>query len=74
MNIHIIGRNGGLDRNIIKNLYSMTSNLIITSTNKKNEWLIKNISIFNWLTLLIYPALEASFNKFKLSLFSIIRS
>ena len=42
MNILIIGENGGLGRNIIKNLYSMTSNLIITSTNKKNEWLIKN--------------------------------
>ena len=51
MNILIIGGNGGLGRNFIKNLYPIASNLIITSTNKKNIKLKKKISLSILLTL-----------------------
>jgi short-subunit dehydrogenase involved in D-alanine esterification of teichoic acids len=51
MNILIIGGNGGLGRNLIKNLYPIASNLIITSTNKKNIKLKKKISLSILLTL-----------------------
>jgi short-subunit dehydrogenase involved in D-alanine esterification of teichoic acids len=45
MNILVVGGNGGLGKNIVKNLYSIASNLIITSTNKKKIKLKKKISL-----------------------------
>ena len=47
MNILIIGGNGGLGRNLIKNLYPIASNLIISFTNKKNIKLKKK-NIFKY--------------------------
>ena len=47
MNILVVGGNGGLGKNIVKNLYSIASNLIITSTNKKKIKLKKK-NIFKY--------------------------